>query len=80
MSLHRQEQCQKMLEALDRAGAGMTRSEFAELLGIKKSQHLLGLIKELLERDLATVKRGVNRNNRPVFIYYSIGAAHAEKE
>jgi len=70
MSQYRQSQCQLMLEALRGAGLGMTRRDFANLLKIKKGTHLNGLIKELTERDLAIVKRGIDAHNRPVFIYY----------
>lgn len=70
MSEYRKSQCEKMLEALKGQGLGMTRRDFANLLGIKKSQHLNKLILELTTRDLAIVKRGLDKHNRDVFIYF----------
>jgi len=71
MSEYRREQCERMLEALNRSSiTGMTRKQFAELLGIKKGQHLNKLLLELTTRDLAIVKRGLDRHNRKVFIYF----------
>lgn len=70
MSNYRQEQCEKMLAALNGAGlAGMTRRQFAELLGIKKGHHLNGLINELIGRDLARSTIGVDNHNRSQFVY-----------
>lgn len=81
MSTYRQEQCQKMLEALDGAGRlGMTRLQFAALLNIKKGKHLNNLILELVQRDLATVKRLPDIHNRKTFFYFSTSAATAEKQ
>lgn len=79
MSTYRQEQCQRMLEALDGAGRlGMTRLQFAELLNIKKGKHLNDLIAELVRRDLATVKRLNDIHNRKTFFYFSTTATAAE--
>jgi hypothetical protein len=73
MSQYRQQQCTLMLEALGRAGQfGMTRKEFAELLGIKKGTHLNELIKELVVRDLAIVKKAKDIHNRPIFVYFAM--------
>jgi len=70
MSQYRQEQCQKMLDALERAGfSGMSRKQFAELLGIKKGKHLNSLIDELINRNLAKKTDGIDAHNRPLFVY-----------
>lgn len=70
MSEFRQQQCQKMLAAVDGAGEfGVTRKEFADLLKIKKSGHLKGLIRELLDRRLAIEVLVKDARNRPTFIY-----------
>jgi hypothetical protein len=78
MSQYRKEQCQMMLDALRGAGLGMTRADFAKLLGIKKGTHLNGLIAELLNRNLATATRGLDRHNRSVFIYWPVAAEEQE--
>lgn len=71
MSLYRQQQCEKMLAALkEHHMLGMTRKDFAELLGIKKGQHLNKLLLELTTRDLAVVKYLVDNHNRKVFLYF----------
>ena len=70
MSQYRQNQCQLMLEAVDRAGVkGVTRAEFAALLGIKKGKHLNGLIAELISRNLAVSRMVKDIHNRNLFIY-----------
>lgn len=70
MSKYRQEQCELMLEAVNRAGRkGVTRLEFAKLLDIKKGQHLNKLIAELVSRDLVIVKRVKDQHNRKLFVY-----------
>ena len=74
MSNYRASQCDKMLDAVNSAGrAGVTRLEFAQLLGIKKGQHLNGLIGELLKRDLAFAKKVKNQHNRELYVYLPIG-------
>jgi len=70
MSEYRKDQCERMLEALKGAGLGMTRLEFAKLLGIKKSNHLVALIDELISRGLAEAHYGVNSHNQKVIIYF----------
>jgi len=73
VSDYRLAQCNKMLDALRHAGgAGLTRKDFAILLGIKKSTHLVGLIKELVERDMAFVKQEHLSNGLPYFRYFPI--------
>jgi len=70
MSEYRKSQCENMLQALERAGfSGMSRKQFAELLGIKKGKHLNGLIDELIARNLARKTDGIDEHNRPLFIY-----------
>lgn len=79
MSSFRQSQCEKMLEALNGAGVnGMSRKQFAELLGIQKGQHLNGLIAELITRNLARKVDGIDQHNRPLFIYLQPGISDAE--
>lgn len=79
MSKHRQSQCQTMLEALERAGVnGMSRKQFADLLGMNKGNHLNGLINELLTRNLARQTNGVDEHNRPLFIYLMPQISDAE--
>lgn len=70
MSQYREQQCEKMLAAVKRAGqAGVTRREFAELLNIKKGKHLNDLILELTTRDLVIVKKVKDQHNRELFVY-----------
>jgi len=81
MSDYRKAQCEKMLHALERAGmSGMSRKQFADLLGIKKSQYLIGLIDELLARGLAIKTEGTNINNKNLFVYIINGAAVSAPE
>lgn len=70
MSQYRQEQCEKMLAAVNGAGfSGMSRKQFAELLDIKKGKHLNGLIAELIDRKLINKFDGIDNHNRPLFVY-----------
>jgi len=79
MSQYRQEQCEKMLAAVTGAGyAGMSRKQFAELLGIKKGKHLNSLIDELISRNLVHKVNGVDNHNRPLFIYVPVAMSQAE--
>lgn len=82
MSEYRFSQCKTMLSALMAAGgAGVTRKQFAEVLGIKKSKHLVNLIDELVARGLAVKQDSTDSHNRAVFRYYITeeGAAEAAK-
>jgi len=70
-----------MLNALERAGvAGMSRKQFAELLGIGKGNHLNSLIDELISRNLAKKKNGRDEHNRKLFLYVLIPAAPSVPE
>lgn len=80
MSEYRKSQCTLMLEALRGAGLGMTRKDFATLLGIKKSKHLTGLIDELISRNLAEGKYGIDQHGRKLFIYFAVQEAHTSPE
>lgn len=63
-------QCDKMLEALRQSGGvGLTRAQFAELLGIKKGPHLTGLINELVTRNLALVETQIFPKGFTGYVY-----------
>jgi hypothetical protein len=71
MSDYRKQQCERMLAMLGEGHiTGVTRKEFATMLGIKKGSHLNSLIKELVVRELAIVKYLPDQHNRRTFYYF----------
>lgn len=73
MSDHREQQCIKLLDALEPTGrVGLTRKDFAAVLGITKSQYLNGLIDELVSRNLAEMTPGKMPNGLPVYVYFKV--------
>jgi DNA-binding MarR family transcriptional regulator len=70
MTAHREQQDKKVLDALKGASLGLTRLQIAELLGIPKSPYVSRLTRQLAERDLVIVKRGLDGRRRNIFIYF----------
>lgn len=71
MTDYRKNQCDRLFQYLIGQGQiGMTRRQAADILGLKKSKHLTGLINELVAAGFAVEKRGSLPNGLPVSIYF----------
>lgn len=71
MSEYRQQQCEKVLQAIVGQGRVMSRKDIADLLGIKKGRHLNGIIDELLSRMLIGFSYTADEHGRMCYVYFT---------
>jgi hypothetical protein len=73
MSDYRLSQVEKIVQEVTTAGtAGRTRAELAAALGIRKSQHLYGLIDDAINTGRIRAMQPKNQHNRTLFVYVGV--------